>query len=386
MPSPWWSSTAAAAARRPARSRATSWPRRSSSIRAGRAARAERRRPAAEPIGPEPWPIAAHRPARAVAARASSASSTGRSSPRAAWSALVGYAMLYSAAGGAHEPWAWRHGVRFGVGLGAMLVVALIDIRFWFRLAWPIYARGPARLVAVELLGIVGMGAQRWIDLGLLQLQPSELMKIGLVLALARWFHGAWLEDVARPTLPAGAGPADPACRWCWSSSSPTSAPRHAGRRRRRAAVPRRRALWMFALVLGAGAAGRCRCSGSTCTTTRAARADLPRPRERPARRRLPHHPVEDRARLGRAVGQGLPAGHPGPAQLPAGEADRLHLHHAGRGVRPGRRARAARAVRAADRLRPGRSRCAPAASSAGCWRSASRSTSSSMSSSTSPW
>jgi rod shape determining protein RodA len=115
--------------------------------------------------------------------------------------ALVGYAMLYSAGGGAHGPWAWRHSVRFGIGLTAMLVIALIDIRFWFRLAYPTYAAALLGLIAVEVVGSVGMGAQRWINLGLFQLQPSEVMKLGLVLALARWFHGAWLEDIARPTF-----------------------------------------------------------------------------------------------------------------------------------------------------------------------------------------
>jgi rod shape determining protein RodA len=115
--------------------------------------------------------------------------------------ALVGYAMLYSAGGGAHSPWAWRHGVRFGLGLTAMLVVALIDIRFWFRLAYPIYGAALLGLVAVDVAGIISMGAQRWIDLGLFQLQPSEVMKIGLVLALARYFHSVYLEDVARPAL-----------------------------------------------------------------------------------------------------------------------------------------------------------------------------------------
>jgi rod shape determining protein RodA len=115
--------------------------------------------------------------------------------------ALVGYAMLYSAGGGAHGPWAWRHGVRFGLGLAAMLTVALIDVRFWFRLAYPIYAAALLGLIAVEVAGIISMGAQRWIDLGLFQLQPSEVMKIGLVLALARYFHSAYLEDVARPVF-----------------------------------------------------------------------------------------------------------------------------------------------------------------------------------------
>jgi len=115
--------------------------------------------------------------------------------------ASVGYAMLYSAGGGSHGPWAWRHSLRFGVGLGAMLVIALIDIRFWFRFAYPIFAAALAGLIAVEVIGSVSMGAQRWINLGLFQLQPSEVMKIGLVLALARYFHGAHPEDVARPSF-----------------------------------------------------------------------------------------------------------------------------------------------------------------------------------------
>ena len=113
--------------------------------------------------------------------------------------ALAGYGMLFSAGGGAHEPWAWRHGVRFGVGLSAMLAVALIDIRFWFRCAYVVYGAALLGLIAVELVGQASMGAQRWLDLGLFQLQPSEVMKIALVLALARSFHSAYLEDVARP-------------------------------------------------------------------------------------------------------------------------------------------------------------------------------------------
>ncbi len=114
--------------------------------------------------------------------------------------ALVGYGMLYSAAGGSHEPWAWRHSVRFAIGLVLMLAIALTDIRVWFRWAYAIYAAALVGLIAVEIAGNISMGAQRWINLGLFQLQPSEVMKIALVLALARYFHGAYLEDVARPS------------------------------------------------------------------------------------------------------------------------------------------------------------------------------------------
>ena len=114
--------------------------------------------------------------------------------------AVVGYAMLYSASGGAHAPWAWRHGTRFGLGLCVMLVVALLDVRLWYRFAYAIYGVALLGLIGVEVAGQISMGAQRWIDLGLFQLQPSEVMKLALVLALARYFHSAYLEDVGRPS------------------------------------------------------------------------------------------------------------------------------------------------------------------------------------------
>lgn len=114
--------------------------------------------------------------------------------------AAVGFAMLYSAANGSMDPWSKRQMVRFGVGLGLLFVVALIDIRVWLRWAYAGYAVSLLLLLAVEFGGTVGMGAQRWIDLGFITLQPSELMKITLVLALARYFHGGSIEDVGRIT------------------------------------------------------------------------------------------------------------------------------------------------------------------------------------------
>lgn len=105
--------------------------------------------------------------------------------------ASVGIASLYSAAGGSMEPWASRQLMRFGVGLVGMMVIALVNIKWWYRLTWPLYFIGLILLLIVEIKGHVGMGAQRWIDLGFMQLQPSELMKIAVVMALARHFHGA---------------------------------------------------------------------------------------------------------------------------------------------------------------------------------------------------
>ncbi len=113
--------------------------------------------------------------------------------------ATVGYVALYSAAGGSSEPYAARHLLRFIFGLVLLLSLALVDIRFIARLAWPLYAVGLALLLLVARMGHVGKGAQRWIELGGLQLQPSELMKIALILALAAWFHRASWERMGNP-------------------------------------------------------------------------------------------------------------------------------------------------------------------------------------------
>ncbi|MCX7380952.1 MAG: rod shape-determining protein RodA [Alphaproteobacteria bacterium] len=111
----------------------------------------------------------------------------------------VGYVALYTAAGGSPEPFATRHILRFGFGLVIMLTIALIDIRLIARLSWLVYGGGVVLLILVLKMGHVGKGAQRWIDLGGTLWQPSELMKIGLVLALAHWFHKASWERVGNP-------------------------------------------------------------------------------------------------------------------------------------------------------------------------------------------
>jgi rod shape determining protein RodA len=112
--------------------------------------------------------------------------------------ASIGVAMLYSAANGSWNPWATRQVLRFGIGLVILISVALIDIRFWWSNAYLIYGVLMMMLVAVEVAGSIGMGAQRWINLGAIKLQPSELMKVGIVLALARYFHGVSADDVKR--------------------------------------------------------------------------------------------------------------------------------------------------------------------------------------------
>ena len=113
--------------------------------------------------------------------------------------AIAGIAMLYSVAGARFQPWALRQIGHFTLGLIVMLLAATIDIRMWMSLAYPAYAVALLLLVAVDIVGHVGLGAQRWISLGPLDLQPSELMKISLVLALSRYLHGKSVEEVSKP-------------------------------------------------------------------------------------------------------------------------------------------------------------------------------------------
>jgi rod shape determining protein RodA len=115
--------------------------------------------------------------------------------------ACIGFAMLYSAANGSWSPWAIRQASVFGGGVVMMLFIALVDIRLWLRYAYILYFLALLALVAVEFLGEERKGAQRWIDLWVFDLQPSEPMKIMLVLALARYFHGISIEDIGRPSV-----------------------------------------------------------------------------------------------------------------------------------------------------------------------------------------
>ncbi len=113
--------------------------------------------------------------------------------------AAAGCLMLYAAAGGSMEPWARAQMIRFAVGFAGMLVIAMIDIRFWRAMAPFAYLGAMGLLVLVEFFGVIGMGAQRRISLGPIQIQPSEVMKVALVLAIASWY--AWLDPakVSRP-------------------------------------------------------------------------------------------------------------------------------------------------------------------------------------------
>jgi rod shape determining protein RodA len=113
--------------------------------------------------------------------------------------ASMGFLMLYSVAGGDLQPWAEPQMKRFAVGLVLMFAIAMVPIWFIRNMAGVAYAVSILLLLAVEFFGEVGMGAQRWIDIGPLRLQPSELMKITLVMMLATYYD--WL-DTRRTSRP----------------------------------------------------------------------------------------------------------------------------------------------------------------------------------------
>ncbi|GAB4302017.1 MAG: rod shape-determining protein RodA [Roseovarius sp.] len=111
----------------------------------------------------------------------------------------IGFLMLYSVAGGSYTPWAEPQMKRYAIGFAAMFVIGMVPIWFWRNMSVLAYLLGLALLVAVELFGAEGKGAQRWIDLGAVRLQPSELMKITLVMVLAAYYDWLPVARVSRP-------------------------------------------------------------------------------------------------------------------------------------------------------------------------------------------
>lgn len=104
----------------------------------------------------------------------------------------VGFMMLYSVSGGSMSPWAEPQIKRFGLGIALMFVIAMTPIWFWRNIAAVAYIGTLVLLIVVDLIGDESKGSQRWIDLGFMRLQPSELMKISLVMLLAAYYD--WLD------------------------------------------------------------------------------------------------------------------------------------------------------------------------------------------------
>ena len=112
--------------------------------------------------------------------------------------AAIGIVLLYSAAGGTFSPWANVQIARFGVAFFILVATAMVSPRVWYGVAYWLWAASVFLLVVVEFMGSLGGGAERWINLGFIRLQPSEVMKITLVLVLARYFHAVQFEQVRR--------------------------------------------------------------------------------------------------------------------------------------------------------------------------------------------
>ena len=110
----------------------------------------------------------------------------------------IGTVALYSAAGGRFDPWAARHAIRFGAAVAVLLATVLMPPKVWLWLAWPIYVISLLLLVAVDVAGKTGMGAQRWLVVGPMQIQPSEITKVAVILVLARYYQGLTREQAAR--------------------------------------------------------------------------------------------------------------------------------------------------------------------------------------------
>ena len=110
----------------------------------------------------------------------------------------IGVATLYSVAGGSFEPWAHRHALRCAVGLLVMVACALVPVRFWMHAAVPVYLVALGLLAAVPFVGSEAMGAKRWLALGSVTVQPSEFMKVALVLVLARFYGALPVDQVSR--------------------------------------------------------------------------------------------------------------------------------------------------------------------------------------------
>lgn len=112
---------------------------------------------------------------------------------------LIGVTMIYASTNGVWSDGAQQHLIRLILGFGLMLGIALTDIRLWFGLAYPAYVGALILLIGVEVFGVSVNGSQRWLDLGFTRVQPSEVMKLAVVLALARFYHDLPDWRVSKP-------------------------------------------------------------------------------------------------------------------------------------------------------------------------------------------
>ncbi len=110
----------------------------------------------------------------------------------------IGFVVLYSASDSNIQPWAYKQMMIFFLFIPIVMIITIIDIKYIFKFSYIFYVTVIILLVSVELFGSIAMGAKRWIDLGVIRLQPSEPTKLAIVLMLARYFHQLKTEDFTR--------------------------------------------------------------------------------------------------------------------------------------------------------------------------------------------
>ena len=111
---------------------------------------------------------------------------------------FIGAAGLYSAADGSYQPWASRHLVRFYIFLLMAIFISLIDIKIIYKYSYALFGLTLLLLISVEVIGVLGKGATRWIRVSGLSIQPSELVKITIILALAKFYHDIKFENIKK--------------------------------------------------------------------------------------------------------------------------------------------------------------------------------------------
>ena len=102
---------------------------------------------------------------------------------------FIGAVGLYSAADGASDPWANKHLIRFFIFLLLAILISLIDIKLLYKYSYFLFIMFLLLLLSVEIIGVLGKGASRWIHVFGYSLQPSELIKVFIILALSKFYH-----------------------------------------------------------------------------------------------------------------------------------------------------------------------------------------------------